>query len=76
MPMMAVPGEEVDGTPYPRSLIRERAVPRQIMVNAAGRRFVDEASPYNEVGKAMHRADDGGCQGRSPRGRHAAASLE
>ena len=25
-------------------------------------RFVDEASPYNEVGKAMHRADDGGCQ--------------
>jgi len=62
MPMMAVPGEEVDGTPYPRSLIRERAVPRQIMVNAAGRRFVDEASPYNEVGKAMHRADDGGCQ--------------
>ena len=42
MPMMAVPGEEVDGRPYPRSLIRERAVPRQIMVNAAGRRFVDE----------------------------------
>ena len=32
------------------------------MVNAACRRFVDEASPYNEVGKAMHRADDGGCQ--------------
>jgi 3-oxosteroid 1-dehydrogenase len=63
MPMMAVPGEEVDGTPYPRSLIRERAVPRQIMVNAAGRRFTDEASPYNEVGKAMHRADDGGCPG-------------
>jgi len=62
MPMMAVPGEEVEGTPYPRLLIRERAVPRQIMVNAAGRRFVNEASPYNEVGKAMHRADDGGCQ--------------
>jgi 3-oxosteroid 1-dehydrogenase len=62
MPMMAVPGEEVDGTPYPRALIRERAVPRQIMVNAAGRRFTNEASPYNEVGKAMHRADDGGCQ--------------
>lgn len=61
MPMMAVPGEEVDGTPYPHSLIRERAVPRQIMVNAAGRRFVGEASPYNEVGKAMHRADAGGC---------------
>jgi len=61
MPMMAVPGEEVDGVPYPRSLIRERAVPRQVMVNAAGRRFVDEAAPYNEVGKAMHCQDAGGC---------------
>ena len=54
--MLAVPGEEVDGVPCYRSLIRERAVPRQIMVNAAGRRFTDEASPYNDVGKAMHRA--------------------
>ncbi len=61
MPMMAVPGEEVDGVPYPRSLIRERALPRQVMVNAAGRRFVDEAAPYNEVGKAMHRHDAAGC---------------
>jgi FAD binding domain len=32
------------------------------MVNAAGRRFTNEASPYDEVGKAMHRADDGGGQ--------------
>jgi 3-oxosteroid 1-dehydrogenase len=31
------------------------------MVNAAGRRFVDEAAPYNEVGKALHRRDAGGC---------------
>jgi 3-oxosteroid 1-dehydrogenase len=61
MPMLAVPGEELDGRPSYRSLIRERAVPRQIMVNAAGRRFTDEASPYNDVGKAMHRVDDGGC---------------
>lgn len=61
MPMLAVPGEEVDGVPSYRSLIRERAVPRQIMVNAAGRRFTDEASPYNDVGKAMHRRDDYGC---------------
>jgi 3-oxosteroid 1-dehydrogenase len=66
MPMMAVPGEEVDGTPYPRSLIRERAVPRQIMVNAAGRRFVNEASPYSEVGKAMHRAADGAARTTPP----------
>jgi 3-oxosteroid 1-dehydrogenase len=62
MPMLAVPGEEIDGRPSYRSLIRERAVPRQIMVNTAGRRFTDEASPYNEVGKAMHRDDGNGCQ--------------
>jgi 3-oxosteroid 1-dehydrogenase len=62
MPMLAVPGEEIDGRPSYRSLIRERAVPRQIMVNTAGRRFTDEASPYNDVGKAMHRDDGHGCQ--------------
>ena len=61
MPMMAVPGEEIDGRPYYRALIRERAVPRQIMVNAAGRRFTDEAAPYNEVGKALHGYDSRGC---------------
>ena len=61
MPLLAGPGEEVDGVPSYRSLIRERAVPRQIMVNAAGRRFTDEASPYNDVGKAMHRRDEYGC---------------
>ncbi|HEX3712692.1 MAG TPA: FAD-dependent oxidoreductase [Trebonia sp.] len=53
MPMLAVPGEEVDGRPCYRSLIRERSVPRQIMVNAAGARFVNEACPYNDIGKAM-----------------------
>jgi succinate dehydrogenase/fumarate reductase flavoprotein subunit len=61
MPMLALPGEQLAGKPYYRSLIRERAVPRQIMVNAAGRRFTDEASPYNDVGKAMHARDSGGC---------------
>jgi 3-oxosteroid 1-dehydrogenase len=61
MPMLAVPGEQLDGEPSYRSLIRERAAPRQIMVNVAGRRFVNEASPYNDVGKAMHGRDRGGC---------------
>jgi 3-oxosteroid 1-dehydrogenase len=61
MPMLAVPGEETDGRASYRSLIRERALPRQIMVNAAGRRFTDEAGPYNDVGKALHGRDQGGC---------------
>lgn len=57
MPMMAIPGETLLGEQFYRSLIRERGLPRQIMVNAAGRRFVDEARPYNEIGKALHRED-------------------
>jgi len=60
MPMLQIPGESVDDAPYPRSLIRERGTPRQILVDRSGRRFVDEAVPYNELGKAMHRrAPDG-----------------
>lgn len=55
MPMMAIPGETLLGEQFYRSLIRERGLPRQIMVNAAGRRFVNEARPYNEIGKALHR---------------------
>ncbi len=37
---------------YSRSSASARA--RQIVVNAAGRRFADEALPYNEFGKAMN----------------------
>ena len=61
MPMMSMPGESLgDGVPYPRALIRERGVPHQIIVNSAGRRFLDESLPYNEFGKAVHfRASDG-----------------
>lgn len=61
MPMMTMPGESLgDGVPYPRALIRERGVPHQIIVNSAGHRFLDEALPYNEFGKAIHfRANDG-----------------
>ncbi|SJM63832.1 FAD-dependent oxidoreductase [Gulosibacter sp. 10] len=60
MPMALVPGEELDGRPYPRGLVRERGVPRSIIVNARGERFIDEASPYNEFGKKMHERDEAG----------------
>ncbi len=56
MPMLAIPGETLLGQQFYRSLIRERGLPRQIMVDGAGRRFVNEALPYNEIGKALHRA--------------------
>ncbi len=55
MPMLAIPGETLLGAQFYRSLIRERGLPRQIMVSGSGRRFVNEALPYNEIGKALHR---------------------
>jgi len=54
MPLVMVPGDEVAGRPYPRSLVRERGVPHQIAVTRAGTRFVDEASSYHEFVRAMH----------------------
>jgi len=60
MPMVRVPGEELGGRPFYRSLVTERGIPRSILVNAAGARFVDEALPYNELVRAFQRADAGG----------------
>jgi len=59
MPLVMVPDEEIAGVPYPRTLLRERGVPHQIVVNRAGARFVDEAAPYHEFVRAMHQEKDG-----------------
>lgn len=61
MPMAQLDGDLVDGVPYPRGLVRERGAPRQIVVNRHGRRFLDEALPYNEFGKLMHRLGPDGA---------------
>lgn len=57
-PTIAVPGEE-----KPRPIFAERAFPGAIVVNAKGRRFVNEAAPYLEFVDAMYRdqqASEGG----------------
>jgi len=59
MPAMSVPGETVDGTVHYRPLHAERAQPGAVMVDASGRRFVDEAQNYGDVGRAMRTAADG-----------------
>jgi len=57
MPAISVPGEQLDGSPLYRQLHSERAQPGSIMVDRGGRRFVDEAQNYGDVGRAMHRFD-------------------
>jgi 3-oxosteroid 1-dehydrogenase len=75
MPALHVPGEKLDGVPYYRPLHSERAYPGAIMVDSTGRRFVDEAQNYGDVGRAMARAAgpcwlvfDATCRRRYPMG--------
>lgn len=58
MPAICIPGEEYDGHQLYRLTGGERAHPRSIMVNRSGRRFVNEAHNYNDVGRVMHNFDE------------------
>lgn len=55
MPALSVPGERADGAAYHRPLHHERAQAGSLMVDGHGRRFVDEAADYGDVGRAMLR---------------------
>ena len=56
-PMIQIPGEEYEGRQLGRLVNIERASPRSIVVNRAGKRFVNEAQNYNDVGRMMHNFD-------------------
>jgi len=49
VPSLRVPGEDKS-----RGIFAERAFPGAIVVNALGRRFINEAAPYLEFGQAMY----------------------
>jgi hypothetical protein len=52
-----VPGEEIDGSPMFRLLLEERARPGSLIVDGSGRRFVDEAQNYNDLGRTLQNFD-------------------
>ncbi|TAK33952.1 MAG: FAD-dependent oxidoreductase [Chloroflexota bacterium] len=57
MPTYNIPGEEYDGKPLNRIIARERCLPGCIFVNRQGRRFVNEAHNYNDIGRSFHTFD-------------------
>jgi 3-oxosteroid 1-dehydrogenase len=56
-PATTVPAANPVDPATPRNLVRELAWPGSVLVNGAGRRFVNEASSYNDLGKAFLQFD-------------------
>lgn len=69
MPAFGVPGEELDGAKFFRPLHGERAQPGAIMVDRCGRRFVNEARNYGDVGAVMRAPARGDRRGADRDGR-------
>ncbi|WP_046315744.1 FAD-dependent oxidoreductase [Mycobacterium sp. UM_Kg1] len=60
VPIVRIPGDSIDGHQRSRSVRLERTRPRSIIVNRAGRRFVNEACDYNSMAGAFHYLDPRG----------------
>lgn len=56
-PVAAPPGQVRDGVQAVTLVLRERTLPRSIMVNRRGVRFTNEAANYNALGAAFHTMD-------------------
>jgi 3-oxosteroid 1-dehydrogenase len=57
VPIVQIPGDTIDGRQRSRSVRLERTRPRSVIVNRAGRRFVNEACDYNSMAGAFHYLD-------------------
>jgi 3-oxosteroid 1-dehydrogenase len=52
-----IPGDTIDGHQRSRSVRLERTRPRSIIVNRAGKRFLNEAGEYNSMAGPFHHLD-------------------
>ena len=57
VPIIQIPGDTFDGHPRSRSVRLERTRPRSIIVNRAGKRFLNEAGEYNSMAGPFHHLD-------------------
>jgi len=53
VPVIQIPGDTIDGHQRSRSVRLERTRPRSIIVNRAGKRFINEACDYNSMAGAF-----------------------
>ncbi|MCV7009451.1 FAD-dependent oxidoreductase [Mycobacterium gordonae] len=60
VPIVRIPNDTIAGKQRSRSVRLERTRPRSIIVNKAGRRFVNEAGEYNSMAGAFHYLDPRG----------------
>lgn len=60
VPIVQIPDDTIEGEQRSRSVRLERTRPRSIIVNKAGRRFVNEAGEYNSMAGAFHYLDPRG----------------
>ena len=56
-PIVQIPGDTIDGHQRSRSVRLERTRPRSIIVNRAGKRFLNEAGEYNSMAGPFHHLD-------------------
>ncbi|BDB45052.1 MULTISPECIES: FAD-dependent oxidoreductase [Mycobacterium] len=59
VPIVRIPDDTIEGKQRSRSVRLERTRPRSIIVNRAGRRFVNEAGEYNSMAGAFHYLEPG-----------------
>jgi succinate dehydrogenase/fumarate reductase flavoprotein subunit len=59
VPTIRIPGDEMFGRQRSHLILRERTLPRSIMINRRGLRFTNEAANYNALGGAFHQFDAG-----------------
>jgi len=57
VPTIRIPGDVLFGRPRSQIVLRERTLPRSIIVNRRGVRFTNEAANYNALGGAFHQFD-------------------
>ena len=57
VPIVQLPGDTYEGHPRSRSVRLERTRPRSIIVNRAGKRFLNEAGEYNSMAGPFHYLD-------------------